>query len=382
MGGSLAHPMSRIRCAADRGPRLAGDARRRVRRGPGRERRPQSSPATARTSAAASRSPRTTGSPALTANGSPSSGACSLLGNDTDADGDPLTYQFVTLPAHGQVIKINEEGFAYQVEPDYSTIAGDQPGGDWVSDSFTYHACDATDCSAPATMRFWIAPVNDPPTFTGGPSLVEVDEDTGPYSGSWATNISPGPPSESAQSVNFEVSVDTMGLPDLFSVEPAISSSGVLTFTPGPDQYGLAKVTVRAKDDGGLEDYNVPGLLVKPDDTSDAVTFEIVVYPVDEPRQSRPRRGRRNAHRRRGRRADDGAGPRWGRRCRRRRTGDPVYERSVAWHGRRDGRRVGTDLRARPGLPRPGFVHLYGQRWVRHRHGDGQRHRRRQHAPA
>ena len=57
--------------------------------------------------------------------------------------------------------------------------------------------------------------------------------------------------------VQFEVSVTTHGLHDLFTVEPAISSSGALTFTPGPDQYGLAELTVRAKDDGGLEDCGI-----------------------------------------------------------------------------------------------------------------------------
>jgi Big-like domain-containing protein len=211
-------------------------------------------------------------------------GDCSLLANDTDGDDDPLTFEFVTAPAHGQAMKVPNEWFAYQVEPDYSTLAGDQPGGDWNSDSFTYHACDATDCSAPASMRFWIAPVNDPPTFTEGPSLVEVDEDSGPYSGAWATDISPGPANESAQTVQFEiVSLGVTGVPPLFAVEPAISSSGVLTFTPGPDQYGHAQVTVRARDDGGLENYGRPDMLVQPDDTSDEVTFEIVVEPVDEP---------------------------------------------------------------------------------------------------
>ncbi len=155
-------------------------------------------------------------------------GDCSVLANDTDPDGDPLTWEFVTAPAHGQVLKLEEDWFVYQVEPDYSTIAGDQPGGNWLSDSFTYHACDATDCSAPATMRFWIAPINDPPSFTGGPSLVEVDEDSGPYSGPWATDISPGPANKSAQTVQFEiVALDLTGVPDLFAVEPAISSSGV-----------------------------------------------------------------------------------------------------------------------------------------------------------
>ena len=210
-------------------------------------------------------------------------GQCALLTNDTDADGDPLTYEFVTDPAHGQILKIDEDFFAYQAEPDYSTIAGDQPGGDWVSDSFTYHACDATDCSAPATMHFWIAPINDPPTFTGGPALVDVDEDSGPYSGVWATDVSPGPANESAQTVEFEiVNLNVTGVPDLFAVDPAISSGGVLTFTPGPGQFGLAHVTVRAKDDGGLENYGVSSMLVQPDDTSDQVTFEIVVQPVND----------------------------------------------------------------------------------------------------
>ena len=61
-----------------------------------------------------------------------------------------------------------------------------------ISDSFTYRACDAFACSAPATMEYWVAPVNDPPTFTSG-SDVTVGEDSGAYSAQWATNISPGP---------------------------------------------------------------------------------------------------------------------------------------------------------------------------------------------
>ena len=210
-------------------------------------------------------------------------GGCALLANDTDLDGDALTYKLLTDPAHGQVQKLDEQWMLYRPDADYSTIAGNQPGGNWLSDSFTYKACDATTCSSPATARFWIAPINDPPTFTGGPSLVEVDEDSGPYSGAWATDISSGPANESAETVHFEiVSLDVTGVPDMFTVEPAISSSGVLTFTPGPDQYGLAHVTVRAKDDGGVVNWGTPDTLVKPDDTSDEVTFQIVVQPLND----------------------------------------------------------------------------------------------------
>ena len=49
-------------------------------------------------------------------------------------------------------------------------------------------------------------------------------------------------------------------------------------FTPAPGQVGLVFVTVRAKDDGGLEDWNVTGQ-TQPHDTSGDVTFQLVVMP-------------------------------------------------------------------------------------------------------
>ena len=67
-------------------------------------------------------------------------------------------------------------------------------------------------------------------------------------------------------------------MPNLFSVPPAIDATGKLTFTPAPDQVGLVHVTVRAKDDGGLEDWNATGQPA-PADTSGDVTFDIVVVP-------------------------------------------------------------------------------------------------------
>src|SRR5207249_1607710 len=60
--------------------------------------------------------------------------------------------------------------------------------------------------------------------------------------------ISPGPPREAAQSVTFTVDNDSHGL---FAVQPDVSSSGTLTFTPAPNAHGTAIVTVQAKDNGG-----------------------------------------------------------------------------------------------------------------------------------
>ena len=171
----------------------------------------------------------------------------------------------------------------YDPDPDYSTLPGDQPGGQWVSDSFTYRAFDGQAYSEPATMRIWVAPVNDPPTYTPGPGTVEVVEDSGPYQAAWATDVSPGPGvSEAGQAVDFEVTHIVTGVPNLFLVPPAVDGQGVLTFTPGPDQFGLARVTVRPKDDGGLEDYGGGLPNPPPNDTGVASTFDIVVWPVTD----------------------------------------------------------------------------------------------------
>jgi RHS repeat-associated protein len=112
--------------------------------------------------------------------------------------------------------------------------------------------------------------VNDAPSFTKGP-----DEATGMQAiqqtfPNWATNISPGPANEASQTVSFVVTTDN---PGFFSVAPAISSTGTLTYTPTNDVTGSAHVTVRVKDDGGTANGGV--------DTSAAQTFTIGACEFD-----------------------------------------------------------------------------------------------------
>jgi hypothetical protein len=100
-----------------------------------------------------------------------------------------------------------------------------------------------------------------------------VLEDSGAHSvGGWATAISPGPSSESAQTVTFLVSVDNTSL---FAVHPAVSPNGTLTYTPAPNAFGVANVTVTARDDGGTANGGV--------DTSAPQTFTVTVGPVNDP---------------------------------------------------------------------------------------------------
>ncbi len=116
-----------------------------------------------------------------------------------------------------------------------------------------------------------VNPVNDPPSFTPGSNVV-VNKDSGPYSGSWATNISKGPSNESSQAVTFEiVSNDN---PSLFSTAPVLSSTGTLTFTPAANKNGAANLTVRLRDNGGTANGG--------SDTSTIENVRITVNPVND----------------------------------------------------------------------------------------------------
>jgi large repetitive protein len=99
-----------------------------------------------------------------------------------------------------------------------------------------------------------------------------VFEDPGAqFVSGWATSITPGPAGESGQAVSFTVSSDN---PGLFSVQPAVSPAGTLTYTPAGDANGVATVTVTARDDGGTANGGV--------DSSSPATFTLTVLPVND----------------------------------------------------------------------------------------------------
>src|SRR5208283_4112802 len=87
----------------------------------------------------------------------------------------------------------------------------------------------------------------------------------------WATALSAGPPNESSQTLNFIVSNNNNAL---FSTQPAVSATGVLTFTSAANANGSATVTVQIHDNGGTANGGV--------DTSAAQTFNITVTAVND----------------------------------------------------------------------------------------------------
>jgi HD domain/Bacterial Ig domain len=132
-------------------------------------------------------------------------------------------------------------------------------------------ASGGQDTSAPQTFTIEVAEINDAPSFTAGAGQA-VLEDAGAQSvPGWATGISPGPASESGQTVTFAVTSDN---PGLFSAQPQVASNGTLSYTPAANASGTATVTVRAVDDGGTLFGGV--------DTSAPQTFAIDVGEVND----------------------------------------------------------------------------------------------------
>ena len=127
------------------------------------------------------------------------------------------------------------------------------------------------DTSAPQSFTVTVTAVNDAPSFSAGPDQT-VNEDAGPQTvDPWATALSAGPADEASQTLGFTVSNDNNAL---FSVQPAVSATGVLSYTPAVNASGSATITLELRDNGGTADGG--------EDTSPPQNFNITVNAVDD----------------------------------------------------------------------------------------------------
>jgi VCBS repeat-containing protein len=161
--------------------------------------------------------------------------AAGLLGNDSDVDGDALTAQLVSGPAHGTLTFNADGSFTYTPDADYSG-----------SDSFTYKANDGTDDSAVATVDLTVTPVNDAPV------LVSALADQASVDGkSFTVDLSGHFSDAEGDKLGYAVS----GLPAGLSIDPV---TGVISGTidhsasqGGSLGNGVYDITVTADDGNG-----------------------------------------------------------------------------------------------------------------------------------
>ncbi|MGC3971772.1 MAG: cadherin-like domain-containing protein [Pirellulales bacterium] len=99
----------------------------------------------------------------LSEDGSLSQAAPGVLANDSDVEGNSLTAELVSGPAHATSFTFNADGsFTYV------------PTANWNgADSFQYRVFDGTAYSSAATVTLNVAAVNDAPTVSG-PSTLQL----------------------------------------------------------------------------------------------------------------------------------------------------------------------------------------------------------------
>jgi len=127
------------------------------------------------------------------------------------------------------------------------------------------------DSSAAQIFTITVNRVNDAPRFAKGPDQT-VTEDSGSVSiASWATDISAGHANESGQTLMYFVTSDN---PALFSTQPAVSSSGTLTFTLAAHAVGTTVVTLFLTDLSGIALGGV--------EQSPVQSFRITIQPEND----------------------------------------------------------------------------------------------------
>ena len=194
----------------------------------------------------------------------------------SDDDDDELSYIITSLPSNGTLTQfsggaISSTGTTVSDESNRVKYISASNGNGNGHGNFAFKVNDGTEDSDAATVTVNVTAVNDEPSFTKG-SNQSVNEDAGTQTVSgWASSLSKGSSDPSSQSLTFTV---TNNNNSLFSTQPAINSSGVLTYTSATNATGSATVSVVLSDDGGTANSG--------DDTYATQTFTITVNAVDD----------------------------------------------------------------------------------------------------
>jgi len=183
---------------------------------------------------------------------------------DTEDADNQLTYSVTANTNAALFSTTTVNGTAGSLTLDYAPDA-------FGSANLTVRATDTGGLFVETTFSVAVAAVNDAPSFVKGANQ-SVAEDSGAQQvAGWATGISVGPANEVGQTVSFLVSTPSTAL---FSAQPAITSAGVLSYTPAPSTSGTATVTVVLQDNGGVTNGGV--------DQSTAQTFTITITGVND----------------------------------------------------------------------------------------------------
>jgi hypothetical protein len=181
-----------------------------------------------------------------------SAAAPGVLADDSDPENNALT---AVLVSGTPGLTLNSDGsFNYMPPANFNGVA-----------SFTYKANDGVFDSNTVTVNIAVNPSNESPSFIKGTDQTVPRNSGSQQVLSWATSVSTGA-GEPGQTASFTA---TNNNPALFSVQPAVSAAGALTYTPAPQAAGVATVSLSLQDNGGTAFGG--------SDTSPVQTFTITI---------------------------------------------------------------------------------------------------------
>ena len=151
-----------------------------------------------------------------------------VLGNDTDADSNPLTAALGTGPSNGELTLNSNGSFTYTPNNNFHG-----------SDSFTYRANDGTANSNTATVTINVAAVNDPPVISSVTNNGPINEGSSATITVNATDVD-NPASE----LRYNFDCDNNGT---FEKGPNAANSDSCSF----DDDGNPRVNVQVTDGAG-----------------------------------------------------------------------------------------------------------------------------------
>jgi VCBS repeat-containing protein len=188
-----------------------------------------------------------------------------VLGNDNDADGDPMTAVKMNDPAHGSVSLLSTGEFTY-----YST----QPyTGD---DIFTYKACDGPDsCSPPAQVTITVSGGNTEPTASADSYTLDLE---------FNTTLTVAAPGVLGNDYDYD---GPNPITSVIWVNPInggvnLHSDGSFEYTPDPGYYGTDTFTYKAFDGELYSDPANVTITVVPINTPPVAVADSYETPMNE----------------------------------------------------------------------------------------------------
>jgi VCBS repeat-containing protein len=182
-----------------------------------------------------------------------SSVTITVLGNDSDVDGDTLAAVLVSGPAHGSVV-LNADGtFTYKPEANYNG-----------TDSFTYRASDGSLQSGVATVAIAVRSVNDAPVARSESYTVTAGDDL--------AVAAPGVLGNDTDADGDELTAEVVSEPAHGTL--TLNDDGSFIYVPDDGYTGTDSFTYRAGD-GSLSSTATVSIEVKADSAPAATAGKV-----------------------------------------------------------------------------------------------------------